>query len=162
MLRHGRLARRTGGLLTRWRGERPLFEQRVPTWDRTRANGELERAILDLEYQDDDGRRWLDVSIRHPAAGTQAELRVAARRDGEASRRGERDKHARYPGARLTPFVLEAGGRMGAEARFWLLSQVRQMPEDQQQRELARAYKVLSCGLQADTAKQLRSAAGLR
>ena len=162
VLRHGRLARRTGGLLTRWRGERPLFEQRVPTWDRTRANGELERAILDLEYQDDDGRRWLDVSIRHPAAGTQAELRVAARRDGEASRRGERDKHARYPGARLTPFVLEAGGRMGAEARFWLLSQVRQMPEDQQQRELARAYKVLSCGLQADTAKQLRSAAGLR
>ena len=40
--------------------------------------------------------------------------------------------------------------------------QVRLLPEDEQQRELASAYKVLSCGLQADVAKQLRSAAGLR
>ena len=161
--RHGGLNRRVGGLLHRWRGERPLLEQqRVPTWDRQRPDGQLERAILDLQYQDDDGTRWLDVSVRHPAAGTQAELRVAARRDGEASRRGERDKHARYPGDRLTPFVLEAGGRLGAEGRLWLLGQVRRLPEDQQARELARAYKVLSCGLQAATARQLRKAAGLR
>jgi len=160
--RHGGLNRRVGGLLQRWRGERPLLEQRVPTWDRRHADGRTERAILDLEYQDDDGARWLDVSVRHPAAGTQAELRVAARRDGEASRRGEREKHTRYPGNRLTPFVLEAGGRLGAEARLWLLGQARLLPEDQQPRELARAYKVLSCGLQAAAARQLRKAAGLR
>ena len=159
--RHGHLARRLGGLLARWRGERPLFEQRVPSWDRLRG-GRLEHAILDLEYQDDRGRRWLDMTVRHPAAGTAAELRVAARRDGEAGRRGERDKHARYPGAQLTPFVLETGGRMGAEARLWLLEQVRQLPGDQEQRELARAYKVLSAGLQAFTARQLRKAAGLK
>ena len=162
LARHGGLNRRVAGLLHRWRGERPLLEQRVPTWDRRRPDGQLERAILDLEYQEDDGARWLDVSVRHPAAGTQAELHVAARRDGEASRRGEREKHARYPGARLTPFVLEAGGRLGAEARLWLLGQVRRLPEDQQPRELARAYKVLFCGLQAATARQLRKAAGLR
>ena len=159
--RHGRQARRLGGLLMRWRGERPLYEQRVPTWDRMRE-GELERAVLDLEYQDDGGRRWLDVSVRHPAAGTSAELRVAARRDGEASGRGERDKHKRYPGSQLTAFILEAGGRLGAEARLWLLQQIRQLPDDVQTRELARAYKVLSCGLQADIATQMRKAAGLR
>ena len=77
-------------------------------------------------------------------------------------RRGERDKHARYPGAQLTPFVLETGGRMGAEARLWLLEQVRQLPGDQEQRELARAYKVLGAGLQGFTARQLRKAAGLK
>ncbi|CAK0858653.1 unnamed protein product, partial [Prorocentrum cordatum] len=42
-----------------------------------------------------------------PAGPPRYEVRVAARRDGEASRRGERDKHARYPGERLTPFVFE-------------------------------------------------------
>ena len=145
----------------RWRGERPLYEQRVPTWDRMRE-GEQERAVLDLEYQDGGGRRWLDVSVRHPAAGTSAELRVAARWDGEASRRGERDKHKRFPGSQLTAFILEAGGRLGAEARLWLLQQIRQLPDDVQTRERARTYKVLSCGLQADIATQMRKAAGLR
>ena len=86
--RHARLARRLGGLLRRWRHEQPLFEQRVPEWDRQLPGREAERAVLDLEYQYEDGRRWLDVTVRHPTAGTQAEVRVAARRDGEASRRG--------------------------------------------------------------------------
>ena len=162
--RHGRLARRLGGLLRRWRHELPLYEQRVPLWDRPRPGrpGETERAVLDLEFQDDDGRRWLDVSVRHPAAGTEAEQRVAARRDGEASRRGERDKHARYPGERLTPVILEAGGRLGAEARLWLKAEVRRLPDAEQARELARAHRVLSCGLQGELARQLRAAAGLR
>jgi hypothetical protein len=58
LLRHNRVAKAVGGLLQRWRGATPLFEQRVPTWDRLRRREEgntdpqdqVERAILDVEY----------------------------------------------------------------------------------------------------------------
>jgi hypothetical protein len=167
LLRHGKGISAVGSLVKRWRHEAPLTEQRVPAWDRPArrrqgaAEDGMERAILDLEYQEADGRTWIDVSIRHPMAGTDGEVRAAARRDGEASRRGERQKHARYPGERLVPFVLETSGRMGAEARHWLKAQVRELPEDLQSKELGRAYKVLSCALQSQVARQLRQAAGL-
>ena len=125
MARHTRLSKAVGGLLTRWKGTAPLYEQRVPEWDRpNRRPGreeETERAVLDIEYTDDEGRRWLDVTVRHPAAGDDSALRWAARKDGEATRRAERGKHERYPGPRLTPFAVETPGRIGAEARGWLL-----------------------------------------
>ena len=120
------------------------------------------RAILDLQYAEVDGPWWVDVTVRHPAAGDDTALRAAARRPGEATRRAEREKHERYPGERLTAFALETSGRLGAEARQWLLAQVRELPEDTQTGELARAYKALSSALQRQVARQLRRAAGLR
>ena len=45
-------------------------------------------------------------------------------------RRGEREKHARHLGQRLSPFVVEPPGRIGAEARFRLLTQIRELPND--------------------------------
>jgi hypothetical protein len=152
-------------LVVRWRGTAPLYEQRVPQWDRPsrRAGqeGATEHAVLDLEYTDEDGRRWIDVTVRHPAAGDVVARRAAARKDGEATRRAEREKHERYPGPRPTPFAVETAGRIGAEARLWLLSQVRALPDDDQGAELARAYKVISCAVQSECALQLRRAAGL-
>ena len=143
----------------------PLYEQRVPAWDRRARSSQgetIEHAVLDIQYTDQHGQHWIDVSVRHPAAGNATDLRNAAKRDGEASRRGEREKHVRYPGNRLTPFIVEAPGRIGAETRFWLLHQTRQLPDDMQARELDRAYRVLSCAVQSETAKQLRKAAGLK
>ena len=67
----------------------------------------VERAILDIEYPAEDGRVWLDVTVRHLAAGDAAALNAAARKDGEASRRGEREKHSRYTGGRLVHFAVE-------------------------------------------------------
>ena len=99
------------------------------------------------------------MSVRHPAA--EDVTPAAARRPGEAARRAERQKHARYPGDRLTPFVVETPGRLGGEARQWLLRQVRTLPGDQQAGELARAYRVISCAVQAQLALQRRRAAGL-
>ena len=89
--RHGRVIKGVGSLVARWKSVAPLEEQRVPAWDRpsrSRQPGRdpIERAILDLEYEEDDGRMWIDVSIRHPAAGNASELATAAKRDGEASR----------------------------------------------------------------------------
>ena len=167
--RHGRLEKVTGGLASRWTHQEPLFEQRVPAWDRTRTvrvegreEVRVEHAILDIEYEDFDGRRWIDVSVRMSSAGSTSDVSAAARRDGEASRRGEREKHARYPGERLVAFVVEASGRVGAEARQWLLSHVKDLPGDIQAKELTRAYKAISCCVQGQVARQLREAAGLR
>ena len=116
--------------------------------------------MLDVEYQADDGRRWLDVTVRHSAAGDDAAALAASRRDGEAGRRAEREKHDRYPGQQLTPFALETGGRIGAEARLWLLGEVRQLPADTQSTELSRAYRVVSCAVQTEVVRQLRRASG--
>ena len=163
--RHGRLQRVVGSLIKRWRQQEPLYEQRVPSWDRrarSSAGETIEHGVLNIEYADDDGTRWIDVSVRHPAAGSATEIRNAARRDGEASRRGERTKHERYPGEQLTAFVVELPGRLGGEARDWLKQVVRQnQPADTWTHELTRAYKAVSCTVQSWMARQLRNASGL-
>jgi len=123
----------------------------------------VERAVLDVEYADDTERKWLDVTTRHPAAGTAADAAAAARKAGAASRRAERAKHERYPGQQLTAFVVELPGRLGGEARQWLRQQVvRALPQDLWTAELNRAYKVVSCTVQSQLALQLRSASGLK
>jgi len=167
MKRHARLEQAVGGLIRRWTSQDPLFEQRVPSWDRTRrrASGEefIERAILDVEYNDiDDSRRWIDVSVRLAAPGNAGEVDAAARRAGEAARKGERDKHVRYHGEQLTAFVVECGGRLGGEARQWLRRHVDDLPRDMQTTESVRAYKVISCAVQSRIARQLRVASGLK
>ena len=166
MVRRNRLARVVGSFVKRWKQQEPLYDQGVHTWDRaTRRRSSAnsaEHAVLDIEFTDTNGRCWIDVSVRHPAAGDASALRAASRKDGEASRRAERAKHDRYPGPQLVPFVVETPGRIGAEARFWLLAQARALPDDTQQAELARAYKAISCAVQSDVAKQLRRAAGLK
>ena len=167
MRRHGHVARAVGSLAARWTHSTPLYEQRVPAWDRPRVRSRVnedpvERAVLDVEYDDADGRRWIDVTIRHPAAGDAAAVYAASRRPGEAARRAEREKHHRYPGDRLTAFAVETTGRLGGEARQWLKAHVRELPEDAQKAELARAYKAVSCAVQRQVAQQLRKAAGLK
>ena len=87
---------------------------------------------------------------------------MAARRDGEAARRAERDKHDRYPGDRLTAFAVEAYGRVGNEARRWILAEISELPTDVQTNERIRAYRVVSCAVQSQVARQLREAAGLK
>ena len=163
--RHGRLQKAVGGLVSRWLEVRPLFEQRVPAWDRpsTRpgALNSTEQAVLDIEYVGPDGRAYIDVTVRHPAAGDIASVRAASRRDGTTTRRAERQKHERYPGQSLTLFVVETTGRLGAEARFWLLAQVRCLSSEEQAKELLRAYQVVNCAVQGEAARQLRKAAGL-
>ena len=130
--------------MKRWTLQEPLFEQRVPQWDRERrrhsaSEDPLERAVLDVEYTEQNERRWIDVSIRHAAAGDAADVARAARRKGEAARRGERCKHDRYPGNTLTAFVVEAHGRLGGEARQWIRRMVAVLPDDEHTREQTRA-----------------------
>ena len=163
--RHNRLKKAVGSLVKRRTQQEPLYEQRVPSWDRIRRGRrgtDIEHAILDVEYSEDGARRWIDVTVRQPAAAPDAATRAAAKKDGEASRRAEREKHERYPGPQLTPFAMETPGRICAEARFWLLAKVRELPPDMQRSEIDRAYRMLSCAVQSECAKQLRKAAGLK
>ena len=118
MVRHAWYAKTAAGLLKRWTKQEPLLEQRVTTWDRPRqrprpGDDPLERAVLDIEYTTGNERRWIDVSLRHPAAGTEADRTRAARKAREAARRAERTKHERYPGEALTAFAVELPGRLG-------------------------------------------------
>ena len=83
-------------------------------------------------------------------------------KNGEASRRAERSKHERYPGPQLKPFAVEVGGRVGAEARAFFLSRIRELPQDIQCPVLQRACKVVSCALQTEVSRQLRKAASLK
>ena len=118
LARHTRLEKAVGGLVSRWLDVKPLTEQRVPAWDRpsTRAGGAangIEQAELDIEYVGPGGRAYIDVTVRHPAAGDISAVRAAARKDGESKRRAEQQKHERYPGPLLTPVVVETPGRLG-------------------------------------------------
>ena len=165
--RHRRTIKGIGSLISRWHHTEPLYEQRVPAWDRPSRSQRpgrdpIEKAILDIEYGALDGRTWLDVTVRHAAAGNASEVNTASRRDGEASRRAERDKHARYPGSRLVPFAIECGGRIGGEARQWLREQMSLLPADIRTSELSRAYRLVSCAVQGQIARQLRKSAGLK
>ena len=51
---------------------------------------------------------------------------------------------------------------MGAEARLRLSSQIKELPVGIQNSERIRAYKAISCAVQAQVAKQQRKAAGLK
>ena len=167
MRRHARLANPCARLVKRWTQQEPLTEQRVPAWDRNRpasstAAEPLERAIPNIDHTASNELHWVDVSVRRPAAGSLSEVCRAAKRAGEAARRGERAKHIRYPGPQLTAFVVEVGGRLGGEARQWLRRQVQELPPDRWPSELAYGYKAVSCAVQSHTARQLRAASGLK
>ena len=156
-MRHRGTCKGVAGLLKRWTHQEALTEQRVPGWDRPRlptANNPdtTERAILDIEYTEENQRQWIDVTVRHPSVGNRSELVAAGKRPGEAARRAEKAKHERYPGHGLVAFAVELSGRLGAEARQWLGHQTQRLPEDQRQYELTRAYKVVSCAVQSQMA----------
>ena len=131
MNRHKGLENSVCGLIRRWIPQAPLQDQRVPQWDRPATeNRPAQRAILDIEYTNGNERRWIDVSVRHSGAGTAAEVHLAAKRPGEAARRGERAKHQRSEGDSLVAFVVETFGRVGLEAKHWLRRQTKELPED--------------------------------
>ena len=126
LARHGRLAKAVGGLVSRWRQNTPLFEPRVPGWDRPRQHAlpgqdPTERAILDVELATEDGRRWVDVTVRHPRASRYQPN--ASRTAGHAAATAEREKEARYPaagGRSIWAVMHETWGRLGQQAEVLL------------------------------------------
>ena len=83
--------------------------------------GQVEHARLDLVLHDGASRLLVDVVVVSPLAGNESFRRACARRDGHACRRAEINKRNRYTSSDLIPFALETGGRLGTEARAFLL-----------------------------------------
>ena len=127
-------------------------EHFVPAWNRTRPDGSLEAARLDVSYVDPVvGTAYVDVVVTDAAAGAATPAgRGRAWRNGAAAAAAEERKHRRYPGAALCAFALETLGRPGREAqdllRTWaagdaaVLSAARQSMAAALQRANAEAY----------------------
>ena len=90
----------------------------MPEWDRTRDDGSVQRARLDLRVEGGPEApvRFVDHKVTHPLA--RSSVQAAAREDGAAAKQGERDKHRRY-GRWVLPLLSETYGRLGPEALHW-------------------------------------------
>ena len=79
-------------------------EQRIPKWGK-----DDQEAILDVVYSDNSlGDVCVDVAVLDSA------FPGASKSASKALQRREREKHRRYPGKGLFPFVLDTRGRWGA------------------------------------------------
>jgi len=135
-----------------------LTEQFVPKWDRQDKKGQMIRAKLDVCFDDAQGRRvYVDVAVTDAATTCAQALRARAKRDGAAASEEEDEKRGRYPGPDLTPFVVEALGRLGDSADAFLRSLAPRDPEERS-RVLRAARQTLSVLVQIGNAELLLSA----
>ena len=105
------------------------------------------------------GRRvYIDVAITNAVTNDVHRLRARAARDGAAAADKEDRKRLRYPGPDLTPFVVEALGRVGPCADALLRSMA---PTDatERSRVLGAARQSLSALVQMGNAELVLSAA---
>ena len=125
-----------------------LCEQAVPRWHR-----EADQAILDIVYRDARvGEVCVDVSVvdsAHPTAPRTAPM---------ALQRREANKHRRYPGPGLVPFVVDARGRWGREACAWVQSVTASLPDDARQAAVRQCRIRIGRVLQLAIADQLLEA----
>ena len=150
MIRHDSMVRCTGQLAARNLDPRPRLEQTIPELARPVA-GQVEQARLDVVVHDGASRLLIDVVIVSALAGDASFRRACARRDGHACRRAEVAKRSRYPSAELIPFAIETGGRLGADARAFLMRCAQASPEPA--REISYLYRAVSSVLQDGVAR---------
>ena len=159
--------------LASWLGEQlgqaVPTETYVPGWDRQSGaldadgNPRVEHARLDLSFVDGEGRRaYVDVAVTSAGTTSAEARRKRAATDGAAAADTVRAKRSRYPAAQLpnnplTPFVVEALGRLSPEAEGFLRAHA---PEDKAVRSLVlrRAKQALSVHVQVRLAELLLSA----
>ena len=110
---------------------------------------EVKHAMLDVAFHDDEGTQgYVDVAYSNACSQDAAETLRAARTAGRAA--SEREEHKRKrsppaanPHAELIPFVVEARGRLGAEA-LPFLRQHAPAEEPLRSAALARATREIS------------------
>ena len=152
MSRHDGLVRCIGLLAARNLDPKPKLEQILPELARPVA-GQVEQARLDVVVQDGTERLLVDVVVVSVLAGDASFRRACARRDGHAVRRAEISKRSRYPTAELVPFAIETGGRLGADARAFLVRCADGALDPT--KELQYLYRAVSSCLQDGVARQL-------
>ena len=132
----------------------------MPRWDRRKADGTVERAVLDVVIPQNPaapGPLHIDISVAEASTADVDTARARARRPGLAAADRERTKHRRYPGCFLPPAALEAGGRWGVEFRRWARAAV--PPGTQRAAALADLHQSLDVALQRGVAAALLGSA---
>ena len=166
---HNRIRDWLAGWLEEQLGQRVATEEYVTAWDRPtdeldeKGNPKIERARLDVAYVDAEGRRaYVDIAVTSAATTSVDSRRRRAVKDGVAAADMVRTKRSRYPAAKLpnsplTPFVVEALGRLSPEAEGFLRAHA---PEDKAARSLVlrRAKQAVSVLVQERLAELLLSA----
>ena len=124
---------------------------------------ELQQAKLDVAYTDDEGTRgYVDVAYTNACTDDARATERNARTPGRAASEREKHKRKRYPPEQnphveLTPFVVEARGRLGSEVLAFLKQHA---PAEESLRSvvLATALREISIVTQTGLARLLLSA----
>ena len=153
MTRHDGVVRCLGQVAARTIDPKPKLEQVIPELARPVA-GQIEQARLDVVVHDGAQRMLVDVVVVSPLASSDAFRHACARRDGHAARKAEMSKRSRYSSDDLVPFALETGGRLGTQARAFLLKCA--SFADEPTKELQYLYRAISTILQDGVARQLQ------
>ena len=120
-------------------------EQYVPKWDRPD-----EKAVLDVTYHTRSGEEvCLDFSVVAAAPSGGEVLTQLQRR--------EQQKHQRYPGPGLIPFVTTSRGRWGQEALAWARATAKYYYIDDYAAKLTKLKYDISMALQIGVAEQILS-----
>ena len=135
-------------------GIRVNKEQRMPKWDEP---GE-KVAILDIVYFNKNLQHiCVDVSVIDGAEGSKT-TRPQGTKAKFAIPRREKEKHVRYPGDGLFPFVVDTRGRWGSEAKAWAAAAVRNLPQEERSRQIRKLRVSVSLAVQHAVAEQILSA----
>ena len=149
MRRHNRVARWLAAWLEDGRADSDVrLEQ---------STSQPQPGIMDVVVGHGDSQVWIDVAIVTATSDNARTLHVRAAKDGNAARTEEQVKRRRY-GSRVTPFVLESGGRPGASARAVLMSFA--SPDDSLSIEVGHAWQCLSSIVQIETSLAMLTAWG--
>ena len=160
--RHDAVARVLAGIQSDVFEVASHFNQATPQWDHQKANGEWERAYMDLVYTDHQGQpQYVDVALVSAVAGSTDVVLKASRKDGAAAARATERKHDRY-GPEVWAFVLELGGRPGREAREWVARVLEQSSSNPTYPTTygTDIWSRISCVAQKHIALQLKRAVG--
>ena len=82
------------------------IEQAIPPLTRV-VNGQVERARMDLVFDQNGSTMFLDVAINSPFSSSPALIAAASKRPGDMAKRAEKVKFDRYPHVNFVPFILE-------------------------------------------------------
>ena len=100
---------------------------------------------------------WIDVAIVSPSSTCSRTLQSRAKKDGSGARAEEGIQRRRY-GSRVSPFVIESGGRPGASARAILMRYALDDPTISA--DVGTAWRAISCLVQSDRALAVLTAWG--
>ena len=131
--------------------------------NRAESEVRLEQKLSDPEGRMDvvvgygSDQDWIDVAIVSPSSTCPRTLQSRAKKDGIGARTEEGIKRRRY-GSRVSPFVIEAGGRPGASARAILMRYALDDPSISI--DVGAAWRAISCLVQSDRALAVLTAWG--